>query len=314
VSPQVEAILGFTPDEWRSDPNLWTAQVHPDDLERVLADEEASRRTGEPFLSEHRIHAKDGRTVWVHDEAIVVRGDDGSPTHLQGVMVVITTRKEAEAQLLASDAERRELMSRLVQAQEDERKRIAADVHDDSIQTMSGVHLYIEGLRAGARDAREQKTLAALSRTVHLAIRRLRNLVFDLRPQVLDEYGLGATIEQLLVKMQEETVLRYELEDRLESKPSPERRVILNRIAQEALTNVRKHATASRVRVRLEDSEGGTLVTVADDGQGFQRDAEANPGHLGLASMRERAEMAGGWWRLAGTPRAGTRVEFWIPS
>jgi len=92
-------------------------------------------------------------------------------------------------------------------------------------------------------------------------------------------------------------------------------RLILYRIAQEALANVRKHANASRVHVRLTQQDGGYLVQVEDDGDGFDAPEmlRSAPGHLGLSSMRERAEMAGGWCKVHGLPGNGTTVEFWVP-
>jgi len=113
VSPQVERMLGFAPDEWRADPSLWTRLTHPDDLERVLADEAVSQRTGAPFHAEYRMFARDGRTVWVQDEAVVVRGEDGTPQLLQGVMVDISRRKETEEPLREAEVRYRTLVETL---------------------------------------------------------------------------------------------------------------------------------------------------------------------------------------------------------
>ncbi|MBI2237825.1 MAG: PAS domain-containing protein, partial [Actinobacteria bacterium] len=99
VSPQIESMLGFTQDDWQSDPQMWHRQVHPADRERVLAEWEASDRDGIPFGSEYRMHKKDGGIVWVRDEAVAVsRGDTGRPL-FQGVMFDITERKRAEERL-----------------------------------------------------------------------------------------------------------------------------------------------------------------------------------------------------------------------
>jgi signal transduction histidine kinase len=108
-----------------------------------------------------------------------------------------------------------------------------------------------------------------------------------------------------------------QLRDDLEREPPAEARVIAYRICQEALTNVRVHAGARRVEVRLEEAQGGLLVTVADDGDGFEADqVRATPrrGHLGLTSMSERATMADGWCRVDSHPGGGTTVRFWLPT
>ena len=112
VSPQVESILGFTPEEWMVRPNIWSKRLHPEDRERVLGDEEHSHDTGEPMLCEYRLFAKDGRVVWVRDESVVVIGPGGRPL-LQGVMLDITRRKHAEEQLREAEAKYRALVEQI---------------------------------------------------------------------------------------------------------------------------------------------------------------------------------------------------------
>jgi PAS domain S-box-containing protein len=98
VSPQIEAILGYTPESWLA-PGAWSAATHPDDLPAVLAEMERAAATGEPSRLDYRVIAADGRTVWFHDESHLIRADDGTPLMRQGVMVDITERKEAEEHL-----------------------------------------------------------------------------------------------------------------------------------------------------------------------------------------------------------------------
>jgi len=100
ISPQVERILGYTPLEWRNDPELWPRLLHPDDRTRALAENERHNETGEPFQMEYRLLAKDGRVVWVHDEATIVRDDRGVPRYSHGVMVDISERKGGEEQVV----------------------------------------------------------------------------------------------------------------------------------------------------------------------------------------------------------------------
>ena len=100
ISSQVERILGYTPHEWRSDPDLWPRILHPDDRTRALAENERHNETGEPFKMEYRMVAKDGRIVWVHDEATIVRDERGVPRYSHGVMVDISDRKGAEEQVV----------------------------------------------------------------------------------------------------------------------------------------------------------------------------------------------------------------------
>jgi signal transduction histidine kinase len=104
------------------------------------------------------------------------------------------------------------------------------------------------------------------------------------------------------------------MDNRLRGEPPADTRIIMYRIAQEALANVRKHAAATAVSIRLEEKDGGFLMRIQDDGTGFSPPEmlQSAPGHLGLSSMRERAEMAGGWCVVRSYPGGGTTVEFWV--
>jgi PAS domain S-box-containing protein len=113
VNPRVQELLGITPEEWMADSNLWYRMMHPDDIERVRAENERTERTGEPFMAEYRMIARDGREVWFGDEAVLVVDDDGSPRYWHGVMTDITARKEAEAQLAEAESRYRTLVEQM---------------------------------------------------------------------------------------------------------------------------------------------------------------------------------------------------------
>ena len=235
----------------------------------------------------------------------------------------LTQRVQAEEELRQSmalvqqaDAERRQLLSRVVEAQEEERRRIAEDIHDDSVQVMAAVGMRLQVLRRRLDDAEQQKVLDQLEQTVSKSIARLRRLMFELRPAVLDREGLAAALHMYLDQTFTDPAPDYHIENDLEREPPTETRVILYRMAQEALTNVRKHARAHRVDVVLREQDGGFLVQVRDDGLGFDppETGESAPDHLGVVSMRERAEMAGGWFEIHSAPGAGATVEFWLPA
>lgn len=224
----------------------------------------------------------------------------------------VTERKQAEDLLWAADANRRVLLSRLVAAQEDERKRIADDVHDDSIQVMTAVGMRASAMRAKVKDPELAAELAKLEETANMALARLRLLVFDLSPRALEEGGLAAAIREVLRDDLDEEVIRS-VDERLREEPRQEVRAILYRIAREAITNIRKHSGARRVEVALEQKNDGFAVRITDDGKGFVPGAETSPkGGIGIVSMRERAELAGGWFKLESAPGSGTSVEFWL--
>jgi len=209
---------------------------------------------------------------------------------------------------------RRLLASRLVTAQEEERRRVAADIHDDTVQRMVAVGIRLELLARRLTDPDQRTEMDRLRATVAETLSGLRHLLFDLLPPALEREGLEATLRQHLERMQADGGPPWTVVNDSSSELTHDRRVVLFRIAQEALANVRKHAAASLVTVALADDGGGIRLEVRDDGRGFALDEQATlPGHLGLPAIRERAELAGGWCRIESSPGAGTNVTAWVP-
>ena len=321
TSPQIEAMLGFSVEEWIADPELWRKQLHPADRERALETHRSSNEGATPYLDEYRILTKDGRMRWMRDEAWPVLADDGSVLFWRGVMLDITDRTEAEDKLRRSlDVlrrtlqQRRELAQRLQHAQEAERRQIAADIHDDPIQVMSAVDMRLQML-LGFPEAATPDVLAEIEHEVAEAIERLRSLLFELRPTALDRDGLVAALLLYAEHTAKTTGWSVEVRDDLRAEPDPDMAALLYRIAQEAVVNTRKHAEASSMRIEVADAADGVVVRVIDDGRGFTPDLQSAPapGHLGLSTMVERAELAGGWIRVISSPGAGTAVECWLP-
>jgi PAS domain S-box-containing protein len=322
TSPQVGDLLGFTPEEWSGEPDLWIRQLHPDDRDEAIAAHHRSNETGELYQAEYRLLARDGRVVWIRDEAALVRDDAGTPLYWRGVMRDITEEKQVEEQLRWSlevlrrtVQQRRQLSRRLEGAQEEERRRIAADIHDDSIQVMSAVDMRLQILAQLGPEAASSDEVREIQGTVQQAIERLRHLLFELRPAALDRDGLVAALEQYVEHTARSAGWTWEVADHLDREPPPDLRAILYRISQEAIGNAGKHAQASRVEVVATSDDTGVSVTVRDDGRGFGTSAasEPVPGHLGLTTMVERAELTGGHCRITSAPGAGTTVEVWLP-
>ena len=221
----------------------------------------------------------------------------------------------------AEDIERRQveqaaLLAEIVAVEEETRRRIAADIHDDTAQAVAAAGLRIDALIGELEDAEAREAGANARQALAEANRRLRRLLFELRPPALDEAGLAAALEQYMTDGFSHDGCDWRVDDRLGAEPSPEVRAILYRVALEALTNVRKHAGAKLVEVELERRGVGVALQVRDDGRGFDLpapDAPAEAGHIGLVSMRERAEAAGGRFVLSSVPGGGTTVDFWMP-
>ena len=224
--------------------------------------------------------------------------------------------EETIERLRQLDGQRQRLFSRLVDAQEEERRRIAAEIHDDPIQSMTAVLLRLGTLRLDHPELDGDGQLAEVMDTVGHAIEDLRGLMFDLRPYVLDRDGLVPALELFLsTRVAPYVDATCELVDRLPSEPPEAIRVVLFRIAQEALTNIRKHAGGTRVDVVVERRDDGYALSISDDGVGFDRAAtpDSPEGHFGLTSMRERADGVGGWCRIESAVGQGTTVAAWVP-
>jgi signal transduction histidine kinase len=204
--------------------------------------------------------------------------------------------------------------TRLVRAQEDERLRIAGDIHDDPVQKVVAASMRLQLIRKQVEDPEVRASLDKLLESIRSSIFSLRHMIFELHPSVLEHEGLAPALREHMARLEGE--LEFGLENDLGEEPSGETRIQLFRIAQEALANVRKHARARRVDIHLSQEDGGYKVQVRDDGVGFTPPQllSSAPGHLGLSSMRERAELAGGWCKIHGLPDCGTTVEFWLPA
>lgn len=217
-------------------------------------------------------------------------------------------------QLRQTNESRRQLLARLAEAVEEERRRIAADVHDDSIQLLAAFSIRLQLLAERLDDPGLRQAMSEVIGSLADATTRLRRLIFDLRPDALD-VGLAQAIAFYFEQTRTGADPEMQLDSRLGREPPPEFRLTIYRACQEALSNVRRHARASRVRVELRERDGGLVVTVADDGVGFDTSpaAPSKPGHLGLVAMRERAELASGRFEVESRPGAGTTVAMWFP-
>jgi PAS domain S-box-containing protein len=238
----------------------------------------------------------------------------GEPWLIATVQKDLTDRVAAESAMRELADQRQLLLGHLVAAQETERSRIAADVHDDSVQALAAVELRLLLLRKEVQ-ARAEDLLPAVDdvRTaVAKATERLRHLLFDLEsPAKLTD--LPSALSEAAGFVFADGEVRW----RVDSDPGvdlpTETRVVAYRIVQEAMVNARKHAAASQVVVTVRERDGGVEIEVTDDGRGFDPDrVDKRPGHLGLAGMRERAAIVGGDLDVGPATGGGTRVRFWV--
>jgi PAS domain S-box-containing protein len=330
VSPRARDVLGISPGEWMDDPSTWLRAIHPDDRDRVRELNRRADRTLEPFLAEYRMLTRDGRTVWIHDEATLLFDDAGAPIQWQGVMLDITQQRRA-AELERDLGVERATAQRLREVDEMKNTFLQAVSHDlrTPLAAILGLAITLgrDDIDLDAGEVRDLATRIASN------ARRLERLVNDLLD--LDRLSRGIIEPAFDVVDVGELVLDLVRD----AEPPVQRRVVadiepavaavdpakVRRIVENLLGNSAKHAPASaRIWARVHPDDGGVLLAIEDDGPGvpeeirdaifepFRRGPDAH-GHtagvgIGLSLVRRFAELQGG--RAWVTERAGGGASF----
>jgi signal transduction histidine kinase len=221
----------------------------------------------------------------------------------------------ARAAVAVSLSERvaRDTLRRVVAAQELERRRLARELHDETGQALTSILLGVRAIRASGTPADAEQAEADVRGLIVQALQDVRALAVELRPAVLDDFGLVAALEHLADTFQArsglETVIQANIDERLPAAME----TVLYRVVQEALTNVVKHAGAEHVSIVLRSRDGAVAVTIDDDGQGFATD-DVRGDSLGLLGMRERLALVGGTLEIESTPESGTTIAAEVPA
>lgn len=226
----------------------------------------------------------------------------------------VAALEQAQAELVKREAMRQELIRSIVRAQEDERARIARELHDETSQILTAFSLHLAALRSlepsGPR-CEKIDLLQGLSRQMSLGLYRL---VYDLRPAQLDDLGLPPALNYLTTEVQKRLGLKVTLQVNGErQRLAPLTEIVIFRIAQEALTNTARHAQTDQASLTLDYLPGHIRLTVTDQGAGFAPGKDTDAKSLGLAGMRERAELIGAQLTIFSAPGQGTRVEMAAP-
>ena len=301
VSKQAETILGYPVREWLQ-PHFREARLHPDDRLKVFAFYRQAVQDPTPHRLDYRMMAADGREIWFHDcvHAVV---EDGKRTELIGVMMDITDRKSAEQSLT-------EMNGRLIHAQEEERCRIARELHDDFNQRLALLSIGLERLTQMLAPQSVATTLVSdLCRLTHEIASDVHRLSHRLHPAKLEHLGLVPAIKGLCREFSEQYGAQIDFVHR--NVPTPvakESALCLFRVAQEALSNTVKHSGVKKGRLELFGHRGSLHLCISDSGAGFDPRSVSAKGRLGLVSMQERVRAAGGTIAVESCPSSGTRI------
>lgn len=213
------------------------------------------------------------------------------------------------------DAERRRLVEQLMSAHEEERERIADELHDDALQALAAVKMRLSSLHGRLAAPEEQQAVGTMVGAIGEAIDRLRGVLAGLQSLELGHRSLGVALGEYLERIEREDRITTSLSDNLTSEPDLLTRTLLYRASQEILMNVRKHARASRVNVELRETAALYTAAFVDDGDGFtvQEAMRVRPGHIGLPSVQARLEMVKGTLEIDSHPGRGAKVIVSIP-
>jgi PAS domain S-box-containing protein len=337
IAPGNTDLIGYTLEEIRDDPTLWRSIIHPDDRDRVLSADAESNTTGdEQFSMEYRMIAKDGRIVWVQDEARLVRLPD-TPPYWQGFLLDVTERKEAQTQLERALAVEREASQRLRSLDEMKNTFLQAVSHDlrTPLAAILGLAITLErgDVQLDEADSRD------LARRIAGNARRLDRLVTNLLDldrlargivtPTLDETDVGALVGR--VAEESELVPDDRLVTELATVVQPVDAAKVERIVENLLANAMRHAPGhATIWLRVQPEPGGVIIAAEDDGPGVADDLRETifepflqgpdaPRHspgvgVGLALVRRFAELQGGRAWVQEREGGGASFRVFLPS
>ena len=337
ISPQTESMLGYTQRDWLSDPELLSKRIHPDDRDRWKAENAEIDATGEPFSLEYRILSRDGRVVWVHDEAVLVRDKEGHPQFWHGVMFDITERKLAEEQLQQAWQKEVEAAARLRALDDMKNTFLEAVSHElrTPLTALLGSALTLEREDVRLSDAENRD----LFKRVAANARKLNRLLSDLLD--LDRLARGIVepkraetdLAELVRQIVEDSEARGDHQVEVDAEPVvlPVDAAKVERIVENLIANAARHTPAgTSIWARVGPCEGGALLMVEDAGPGIPEEQRQSifepftqlattrphsPGvGVGLSLVARFAELHGGRAWVEERPGGGASFRVFLPA
>jgi two-component system NarL family sensor kinase len=263
-----------------------------------------------------RIIRRDGTTIWIQVDAGIVRGLSGRPVHAVAVIQDITKGKLAEESLLQAHHDLKELAARLIAAQEEERARIARELHDGTSQLVAALSLDVTNIRDSLPEGsiKASRGLNKLKQRIFHLAGNVRELSHELHPAVLEHAGLVAALQSFCTEFRNREKIKVALKiGTVPRLKNPQAALSLYRIVQEGLQNIRKHSRVKEAEVELSSVKNRLLLHVRDKGAGFDAEAARSSG-LGLTSIQERVRLLGGKLKITSAPGRGTELLIEVPN
>ncbi len=304
VGEQAVKMLGYPASAWYK-PDFLASHIHPDDRQRVLSAYLKQTRVAEHFDLTFRMVGRDGQLAWVQNLVSVVPAD-GTAGRMHGFMIDISERKRAEEALKC-------LGRRLIAAQEEERKRVARELHDDLNQRMAVLTIELEQLGQTLENTSSlRKRLLKLRLEAQEISTDIHRLSYRLHPSKLDHLGLAAAVKCLCDELPLTKIGKPRVHFHQSGLPADlpkDVTLCLFRIAQEGLRNCVKHSGAELVKVVLTKTDHAICLSVSDNGCGFDTRSAVMEKGLGFISMQERLRLVGGEIKISSQARRGVRID-----
>ena len=308
-------LYGVSKDEFPNSVEAWINSLHPDDSAKAIAESESALRGEKEFDTEFRVMHPNGTVKVLKANAIVIRDAEGKPTRMLGLNRDITELREMTSELNKSNEQLRNLAAHLQSVREEERTRIAREIHDELGQTLAAQKMDLSWFRNKYGDHKLilDKVNVMLD-NLNSTVQAVKRICTELRPSILDDFGLPDAIQWQASEFQKRTRIECAVDPLPEDIGlGKERSTVLFRIFQETLTNVIKHAEATKVIAKLTRDNGNIVLEVTDNGKGITDEELSKPQSFGLIGMRERVYPWGGEIKITGDKDGGTTVKVSIP-
>ncbi len=309
VDDRLRDLCGIPPNlEGPQIQDFWFQHLHPDDAPRMV-ELTQSGMAGEmdQYLVDYRYLPPDQAPKWIrHIARAATRDGDGGLISTYGVLRDVTERYRVEADL-------RDLSRRLITAHEEERARLARELHDDVSQRLAVLAIEAGRAELAAPQGQQAEAMQVIREGLVRLSDDIHSLAYQLHPSTLEELGLDEALRAESERCGRQGLHVWVHLDPLPDTVAQDVALCLFRVAQEALSNVVQHAAANFATVRLRQMDGGLSLAVSDDGAGFDRESPENRMRLGLLSMRERVRLVNGTIDVESAPGQGTTIVAWVP-
>ncbi len=309
-SSELKHIFGVNKIQMIKPGQFWKF-VHPDDLDWMKQNWLQAENKMVPYRGIFRIKLKDGTIKHLSEQAEFITDSKGRLYKVVGTVHDVTQVREYQDQL-------RNLSAHIQNLQEEERGRIAREIHDELGQNLTSINMDIDYLKSRGKEGADQdilNRLKLLSKSVNHTIKTTRRISQELRPSILDDLGLKTAIEWQVAQFWKRSRLEYKLNIQENDEGiNNEQSIAIFRITQESLTNIARHADASEVELKLHFQNSSILLEIKDNGKGFNTNkTDAENKSFGIFGMKERAAMLGGVLKISSQLRKGTSINLELP-